>query len=43
MPGTEIEPMITADTALRPGKRNFVKAQPPMIASRVAPPAPTTT
>lgn len=26
MPGTEIEPMITADTALRPGKRNFVKA-----------------
>ncbi|VWQ16336.1 hypothetical protein BIFLH24_00604 [Bifidobacterium breve] len=26
MPGTEIEPMITANTALRPGKRNLASA-----------------
>ena len=43
MPGTEMAPMITAKTALRPGKRNFANAYPPMIASNVAPPAPTIT
>jgi len=43
MPGTEMAPMITANTALRPGKRNFARPYPPMMASRVAPPAPTTT